>query len=341
ERCERVAARLVQLGVGPGDRVVIVGHNSVGWVLTYLAGLRIGAVVSPANNRIDLDQFRRQCELLDARIVAHDADHEHLASASGRPAHLLDDLAASGGPGLSSEHPWPHPHDDAVVSFTSGTTGAPKGAVLSHEAIVIAAQMISDCVELGPGDSTLVLVPLFHNTGFNDQLGALLVAGGSTHLLPRFRTAAALAELRERPVTYLTAVPSILRLLMVAEDSDAAYERARAVLFAGSPMPAAWSEELLDRWPHLTLLHGYGMTEFTAACTALPPELIGAKGESVGLPLPGVRIQVTRDDETPAAEGEIGEVWVEGRTRMTRYWKQPELTAAKIRGKWLRTGDLG
>ena len=340
-QADRAAAHLLDLGARPGDRIVIVGHNTVGWVVTYLAGLRLGAIVSPANNRLNPDQFREQCDLLDARIVTYDDDHRHLATHSDRTTCRLEDLATCRDRPLTERHPWPAPNDDAVVSFTSGTTGIPKGAVLSHGAILAAAETIAQLTGVGPQDSTLVLVPLFHNTGFNDQLGAMLVVGGSTHLLRRYRTAPALEELRRRPVTYLTAVPSILRLLMVADDADAAYGDARVVLFGGSPMPAAWSEELLTRWPQLVLLHGYGLTEFTSGCTVLPPNLIAAKGESVGLPAPGVTVRITRDDGTEAGPNEAGEVWVKGQTRMSRYWKQPELTAAKTSGPWLRTGDLG
>lgn len=341
DRAERAAQLLLELGVRGGDRIVLVGHNSIGWVLAYLAGLRLGAIVSPANNRLNTSQFREQCDLLDARVVAHDEDHDDLAGASGRPTLRLEDLATCTQPPLANDHPWPSPDEDAVISFTSGTTGTPKGAVLSHGAILAAAQTIADCAGLNSTDSTLTLVPLFHNTGFNDQLGALLVAGGSTHLLGRYRTAAALTELRHRPITYLTAVPSILRLLMVADDAEAAYGAARVVLFGGSPMPAAWSEELLARWPQLVLLHGYGLTEFTSGCTVLPHGLIASRGESVGIAVPGATVQVTRENGSAAAPGEVGEVWVKGPTRMSRYWGQPELTAEKISGSWLRTGDLG
>lgn len=340
-RAERAAEQLRELGVGVQDRIVIVGHNTVGWVVTYLAGLRLGAVVSPANNRLNPDQFREQCDLLDARVVAYDEDHRGLAASAGRRTCRVEDLAATDRPPLASNHPWPSAHDDAVISFTSGTTGTPKGAVLSQHAILAAAETIARCTGVTATDSTLVLVPLFHNTGFNDQLGTMLVVGGSTHLLRQYRTSDALVELRARPVTYLTAVPSILRLLMVADGAEAAYAGARVILFGGSPMPAAWSAELRSRWPRLVLLHGYGLTEFTSGCTVLPPQLIATKGESVGLPAPGVSIQITREEATAAPSGEIGEVWVQGPTRMSRYWEQPELTASRTNGPWLRTGDLG
>ncbi|MEN0137291.1 MAG: class I adenylate-forming enzyme family protein [Rhodococcus sp. (in: high G+C Gram-positive bacteria)] len=342
ERCNQVAGYFDRIGVRPGDRIVVLSDNSLGWVLAFLAGLRLGAIVSPANNRLNASQFAHQCDLLDARLIVHDMAYDDLAQHADRTRIRLEELEEPlVGTSLDPVHPWPSPDSDALVSFTSGTTGVPKGAVLSHTALVKAAQAIAECVQVISSDSTLVLVPLFHNTGFVDQLGAMLTVGGSTHLLRTYRTADAIAELTRKPVTYLTAVPSILRLLMVADEADALFSEARAVLFGGSPMPSAWSEELLRRWPHLQLVHGYGLTEFTSGCTTLPPDLITTHGESVGVAVPGVTVQVTTDDGRRADVGETGEVWVMGPTRMSRYWEQPDLTARKIRGPWLLTGDLG
>lgn len=338
---DQVAAELKDQGVLAGDRVVLVGSNSIEWVVAYLATLRLGAIICPANNRLNVSQFVEQCELLDASVVIFDRDHAELAVSAGRRFIALDELVRIEESNAAVEAPWPNAGADALISFTSGTTGTPKGAVISQQALVGAPNAIAERIGIRDTDSTLVLVPLFHNTGFIDQLGVMLVSGGATHVLPKYRTADALDELRARPVTYLTAVPSILRLLMVHADADVAYARARIVLFGGSPMPAAWSDELLRRWPQLELVHGYGLTEFTSGCTTLPPHLIAAKGESVGLPLPGVELKVAEEDGSLLGPDEIGEVWVKGPTLMSRYWNQPALTAAKIVGGWLRTGDLG
>ena len=349
QRVEAGASLVRALGVNPSDRVVIVGHNSVDWVVAYLSVLRAGAVIVPANNRLNPDQFVEQVDLLAARLVLHDDDHIELAQRaldsrrSVRALTTLADGVAAEGAGDSTLLDGVGPAHDApaLISFTSGTTGLPKGAVLSSSALFTGSAVFADYLDSTPDDSTLVLVPLFHNTGFVDQLGHMLVCGGRTNLLRKYRTADAIAELSRQPVTFVTAVPSIIRLLVVANGADAALAGARTILFGGSPMPAAWTQELLDRWPLLRLVHGYGLTEFTSACTFLPHELMLTDAESVGFPAPHVETRVTDDDGNPVPAGQVGEIWVAGPTRMREYWRQPLLTATKIQDRWLRTGDLG
>lgn len=338
---DRFAAGLSWRGVGPEDRVVLLGNNTLAWVCAYLACLRIGAIVAPANNRLSSEQFRDQCNVLGASLVLHDDAHAPVARAA-HPDIVLD-FAALRMPdrGDSMSFPTVSAESPALISFTSGTTGSPKGAVLSHKALYCGSSAFAEFLGTTREDSTLVLVPMFHNTGFVDQLGHMLVVGGSTRLISRYRTADVLAELASRPVTFMTAVPSILRLLMVSENADAAFAGAHTVLYGGSPMPIAWTAELQRRWPQLRLVHGYGLTEFTSACTFLPPDLASTHGESVGTPAPGVRLRVAdpQGDNCPARM--TGEVWVAGPTRMSGYWGRPRETDAKLTGEWLRTGDLG
>ncbi|MEN0137286.1 MAG: class I adenylate-forming enzyme family protein [Rhodococcus sp. (in: high G+C Gram-positive bacteria)] len=183
---EAVAQWFARQGVKSGDRTVVLGGNWLGWVLAYLAGLRLGAIVSPANNRLNPSQFAEQWALLDARLVAYDATHEELAKASGRPLARLEDLEELAPGPAPMRIPWPEPDMDALISFTSGTTGVPKGAVLTHAALLGASRGIVARVSLRCGDSTLVLVPLLHNTGFVDHwarcssLGAVLICCGGS-----------------------------------------------------------------------------------------------------------------------------------------------------------------
>lgn len=331
---------LTSQGVRSGDRVVIVGHNEPAWVMHYLAVLGLGAVIAPANNRLNPSQFADQVDLLDAVLVLADAAHQDIvAHVPARRVRRLSDDNLDNGAGSDAE--LPDPEAPALISFTSGTTGKPKGATLSQRALAEASWAFVNVLGTTAGDSTLVVVPMFHNTGFVDQFGHMLLLGARTDLLRKFRTAAAIDALTSRPVTYLAAVPSIHRLLMLADGAERALGSVRVLLYGGSPMPRAWIDELLAKFPQMKLFHGYGMTEYGSAVSFLPPAYAETCGESVGFAVPGTTIRIVGQDDLRDVEvGQVGELWVTGPTLMQGYWRQPELTAAKISDGWLRTGDL-
>lgn len=329
---------LARQGVATGDRVVIVGHNEIPWVVHYMAVLAMGAVIAPANNRLNPTQFADQVELLDAVLVL--ADEAHAAIVAEVPAAKVRALSEGNAADIAAPFDSPDPGLTALISFTSGTTGKPKGATLTQRALAEASWAFVRVMGTSQNDSTLVVVPMFHNTGFVDQFGHMLLLGGRTDLLRKFHTKDAVAALTARPVTYLAAVPSIHRLIMLADGADKALAPMQVLLYGGSPMPAAWIDELLANWPQMKLFHGYGMTEFGSAVSFLPPEYAETRGESVGFAVPGTAVRIVGDDGRDVASGEVGEMWVQGPTRMQGYWRQPELTAAKIHDEWLRTGDL-
>lgn len=339
DRVARCMGWLVVQGVKPGDRVVIVGHNEVAWVVHYTAVIALGAVVAPANNRLNPTQFADQVELLEAILVLADTAHEHVVAAvpAAKRRVLSDDNVvadtATGFPDLD-------PDALALISFTSGTTGKPKGAMLTQSALAEASWAFVRVLGTTRNDSTLVVVPMFHNTGFVDQFGHMLLLGARTDLLRKFHTKDAIAALTARSVTYLAAVPSLHRLIMLADGADRALASVRVLLYGGSPMPAAWIDELRAAWPQMQLFHGYGMTEYGSAVSFLPPQYAEVRGESVGFAVPGTDIRIVGDDGYDIDPGEVGEMWVQGPTLMAGYWRQPELTATKISNGWLRTGDL-
>lgn len=342
---ETTALRLMALGVARQDRVIIVGDNTWQWVVAYLATLRLAAIAVPMNNRLASVQVRELVDLVEPRAALADDVHVPLFEAcDGLALFSINGTAALPlacvAPAQALLPEMPRGQEDALISFTSGTTGVPKGAVITHEALCKASQVYVRTIGAGSGSSTLIVAPLFHNTGFVDQLGTMILAGGRSDLLLRYRTREAVAACRRRPVTFVTAVPSVLRMMMTAEGAEAIYGPARDVLFGGSPMPAPWSAELNARWPGLRLWHGYGLTEFTSCCTLLPAELILTRGDSIGHSAEGVELRLVGDDGRDVPDGEVGEIWVAGDTRMREYWKRPDITAEKLSGKWLRTGDL-
>lgn len=341
---EAAASRLVTLGVTRQERVIVVGDNTWQWVVAYLAILRVGAISVPMNNRLAPAQVSDLVTLLEARIALADDAHIHMfGDCVGLQAFSINGNVASPFSSVDKASvlpDMPRAVENAVISFTSGTTGTPKGAVISHDALRKASQVYVNLIEASEQSSTLIVAPLFHNTGFVDQLGTMLLCGGRADLLLRYRTQEAVAACRRRPTSFVTAVPSVLRMMMTAEGADAVYGPAKDVLFGGSPMPAPWSLEMHKRWPDLRLWHGYGLTEFTSCCTILPAELILTYGDSIGYPAEGVELRLVGEDGKDVADSIVGEIWVAGDTCMREYWRRADITAEKLNGRWLRTGDL-
>ena len=343
----RFGVLLLDRGVRMGDRVVLLGENSLEWVVAFLGCQRAHVIVVPMNTRLAQSQVVAQIVKVDAKLVLHDAGlgGTDLATRTGAQCLELSELLRETSRS-SLESVAASDHSDggeipALISFTSGTTGIPKGAVISSAAMAELAYAFSDYFETGPDDSTLIVVPIFHNTGFADQLAHMVASGGTISLLRRYRTGDAAAELMAHAATFLAAVPSMLRMLMLHDEADAIFSGVRAIMYGGSAMPEAWVQELQRRWPHLKLVHAYGLSEFTSVCTFLPSDLAATKAESVGLPLPGVQLRIVDESGDDVAPGGLGEVWLSGPTRMLGYWDEPRLTAEKMTGQWLRTGDVG
>jgi acyl-CoA synthetase (AMP-forming)/AMP-acid ligase II len=347
--CE-AAGRLARAGIRPGERLALLGENSSEWVILFLAGLSIGAVIVPLNVRLAPVELRRQLALTEPRLLLAAEELVELVERVTPPASIEVSILNRGStdartfwrrPRMRIREALPQAEAPALIAFTSGTTAAPKGAVIPHGALVRSATAFIPRLATSPEDSTLVLVPLFHNTGFVDQLSHMLLVGGAVDLLPRFHASAAVEALARRPATYLIAVPSIFRLLMLHERADDAFRSCRIATYGGASMPAAWIVELAARWPALQLYNCYGLTEFTSVSHLLDPEHALTRGDSVGSPVEGVRQRVVGDGLEPLPDGEVGEVWLAGPMRMAGYWRSPAATRAALHGDWLRTGDLG
>jgi long-chain acyl-CoA synthetase len=182
------------------------------------------------------------------------------------------------------------------------------------------------------------MAPLFHNTGYADQLAAVLMAGGAVDLVPAFGRAAVREALIRRPATYLIAVPGVLRLLTESEDADRMLAACRIAAYGGAPMPAAWIADLAARRPRLRLANVYGLTEYTSLSHTTAP---GDDPDSVGRPVMGAEQLIVGDDGAPVATGAPGHILLAGPSRMTAYWRAPQRTREALRGRWLVTGDVG
>lgn len=310
-RVARVDARLAGLGVAPGDRVVLAAPAGGWWVAALLGILRRGAVAVP------LDPGLTDAER--SPMVARSAPAAVLDAAA------LDDLAASpAGGGAVAERVARRPGDPAMIVWTSGTTGAPKGVTLTLANLAYSVEQAMAGDRPGPGDRWLSLLPPHHLLELCCGVLPALAAGGSVRVARTLIPAEVGSIVREHRVTKLVAVPLVLRLL----EETLAGSGLRAAYCGGAPLDPALVERYAARG--IAVFPGYGLTE--AAPTVSMNTPAAARAGSVGRPLAGTEVRTTAD----------GEILVRSPGVMAGYWGDDALTAATVDAEgWLHTGDLG
>lgn len=344
----RVAHGLRQRGLRTGDRIAIFCENRLAFVYAYLAALRLGAIVVPANvlyRASDLSHVLRNADV--TWVVASAETAPHLADVDAPPivpAEQIESWAADSAPASLRPLPLPlpEPESPALIVYTSGTTGRSKGAVLTHANLAaIAAQLVA-AWRWTAQDTLAIALPLFHVHGLCAALNGTLTSGGHLLLEKRFEAARMLATLQRPGVTMFFGVPTMyVRLLELPESAD--FPRLRLCV-SGS---AALSPEVFERFATrfgITILERYGSTEFGFALGNRfgGPRVAG----SVGIPFPGVRVRIVDAHGEKAVEpGSVGELLVTGPNVFGGYWRNAEATAAAFvtdddATRWYRSGDL-
>jgi len=337
ELAARVAGRaraLVAAGVRPGDRVAVLLPNSLACAEALLAAALARAAAVPINLRWTAREVDHLLADAEPRLLV--AAPERLAALGLEPPRppLLSPGAQASGPAL----PAPAPEDTALILYTSGTTGRPKGAMLTHRNLVANARCIAQWLRFGPGERVLTVMPLFHANAIVIGLLAPLVAGGSAVIAERFHASAFWRTVERHRATTAGTVPTMLALLLAAPDSHPALGRTslRFLLTGSAAVPADLVRAFEMRFG-VPVVEGYGLTECTCRATFNPIER--RRPGSCGLPLGPLRIVDADDRDVPP--GEVGEIVLRGPHVMRGYFRNPEATAAALRGGWLHTGDLG
>ncbi|MBI2899839.1 MAG: AMP-binding protein [Planctomycetes bacterium] len=310
DRSTRVAARLVRLGVRKGDRVAVVMDNRPEFFLAWLGILKAGAALVPVNPTLTPPEVEYIVSNSEARLTITPKEFE---------AGFEDDPATL---------PEVGPHDLAAIVYTSGTTGKPKGAMLTHANYLWDAEAIVKAAGMTPEDRFVCILPVFHVNAQVVTFLAPLVGGGSMVLLRRFHPLELLEALAKTRATAFSGVPTvytILNQLPGAEKFD--LSRLRFCICGAAPMPVEVFETF-ERKFRARILEGYGLTEATCASSINP--LDRRKVGSIGVPLQGQEMKLVE-----------GEIVVRGSNVMKGYWRNPEATAEAIRDGWLHTGDLG
>jgi long-chain acyl-CoA synthetase len=343
----RVAALLAAHSVGIGDRVGVMLPNVPEFAAVYYGVLRRGAVVVPLNPLLKAREIAYHLTDSEARLIfawhAAAAEGTQGAAAPGAdvvevdPSTFADTLTAHS---PSREVAHRTPEDTAVILYTSGTTGRPKGAELTHGNLLRNAEVVqSDLVHLEPDDVVFGGLPLFHSFGQTCTLNVTMAAGASLALLPRFDARTAVTMLVTTGATVFAGVPTMYSAFLALPDPPP-LPALRACISGGAALPV----EVLHRFEEKfgsQVLEGYGLSETSpvASFNRLDRE---RKPGSIGTPVTGVEMRVVDKTGHPVGTGEVGEIAIRGHNVMKGYWHKTAETAEVLGPDgWFRTGDIG
>ncbi len=339
-RARRLAARLTQIGVRKGERVSILALNHIALIDLILAAPKLGFIYTPFNYRLSAPEQLQLAQYVQPSLLLHDARHAELARVTAAPLLALeryeDWLAAAGEPALKPVTL--SPEDPAMMLFTGGSTGLPKGALLPYRQIRANAENTAAGWQLTPEDCAIQATPAFH-AAINVLATPLFYLGGRVVLQESFDAGEYLQLLNACEATLMFMAPGMYQLL--AEHPHFAHTdffRVRFAIAGGAPCPEPVRASYAARGIRFRL--GYGLTEAGVNCFAISDAQAAAYPDSVGRPLPNTEAVVRRADGAPAAVEEVGELTLSGQHLSLGYYQRPAATAASFRNGWLWTGDL-
>jgi len=335
ERVRAARRHLHELGVGAGDVVAVKLRNRVEFVVVMFATWRLGATVTPVNPSLTEAEVVRQLEASGARLLVV----EDGASTPGGVVTLAVGNLYAKGPGWDGP-PLVDPSALALLIFTSGTTGVPKGVMLDHANLDAMAEMGRQALGVGPADRCLLILPLFHVNGIVVSALMPLLAGASVVIAERFDPGTFFATVEHQRPTFFSAVPTIYTILAALPD-DVRPDTSSVRFGICGAAPA--SAELLGRFEArygFPLIEGYGLSEATCASTINPVDGERRAG-TVGIAFPGQRIRIIDEAGTEVPTGADGQVTIAGPNVMRGYLGRADETARVIIDGWLHTGDVG
>ena len=352
QQSAKISAGFQKLGLHSGDRVAVLLGNRIEFVLTLFAAVHAGLITVLLSTRQQKPEIAYVLTDCGAKLLIHEATlADRLPDARDVPdlVHRISVSEGSASPfsALLANEPSPQPaavgeEDTAMILYTSGTTGKPKGAMLAHCNVIHSSMVFASCLRLSAADRSIAAVPLGHVTGVVANIMTMVRCAGALVIMAEFKAAEYLKVAARERVTYTVMVPAMYNLCLLQPDFDS-YDLSswRIGGYGGAPMPVATIEKLAAKIPGLKLINAYGSTETTSPSTIMPGELTALHIDSVGLPCPGAHIIVVDAEGRELPRGEIGEIWIHGGSVIKGYWNNPKATAESFTGGFWHSGDLG
>lgn len=341
----KFAGKLAARGIRPGDRIALSQPNLPTFPVIFYGALWAGATVVPMNPLFKPREIAYYLSDSGASLMfGMPGDGPQGAQDAGTDFELVDPSDQTGL--LGDADPIPEPveradDDTAVILYTSGTTGRPKGAELTHHNLDDNARMVVDqLIHVEPGDVIMGCLPLFHVFGLTCGLNAAVVSGATITLIPRFEPGRVLQIMQRDKATIFQGVPTMYNamLLAAADQDDIDVSSLRTCCSGGAALPGEVMRKFEERFG-AKILEGYGLSETSPVASFNLPDKPRKVG-SIGVPLQGVQMRLAQADGSDTPKGEIGEIAIKGDLIMKGYWGRPEATAEAVRDGWFYSGDL-
>lgn len=354
ERSSIVAANLQQAGIRKGDRVAAIIGNRHEFPLVVFACSKIGAIMVPVNVKLAVEEIEYILGHSKPKVIIVEEEFkekvEQAAEASaGLQAgyqlfeiegedtfsSLLENKVALTETAVAEE-------DGAFILYTSGTTGRPKGAVLSHINVIHSVMNYKLVFETNDTMKTLIAVPMFHVTGLVGQLLHVLYVGGTVYSMKRYQNEAYIERILTDQINFLFNVPTIFIMMSTSEKfQNHSFDFVKKVAFGGSPIYQQTFNMLKQAFPNAQLHNAYGSTETTSPATLMPVSYPESKVTSVGQPVAVADIKVMDSEGNECIPGESGELYIKGPMVIKEYWDNPEANQSSFTDGYWHSGDLG